>query len=82
MFENILIISNRCREKSAVRKATKTLNKKCKERGKRRGEEQIYFVTVENFRELDGILRRIGLQCRLKPHASKAIERDFCLDRQ
>ena len=27
--------------------------------------------------ELDGISRRIGLQCRLKPHASKAIERDL-----
>ena len=44
--------------------------------------KNIYFVIVENFRELDGISRRIGLKCGLKPHASKAIERDFSLDRQ
>ena len=45
--------------------------------GKEKVKNRFILWLLKISSELDGISRRIGLQCRLKPHASKAIERDL-----
>ena len=67
--------------KSGVNKATKAPNKKCKERGKRKGEEQIYFVIVENFQRTGWYFETNRFTMSTQTPCLKSNRKRFGLDR-